>query len=107
MSGGTGFLNVPIPEPNNNLADAPPQIAIGYFNGDGIPDIVSAPDGGIAVSLGNGNGTFAAPLIPNLDSADGINAFGLNDFNGDGITDTLVADEEHCLNSASMEASPG
>jgi hypothetical protein len=94
MSAGNGFLNVPIPEPNNNFADAPPLVMIGDFNGDGIPDIVSAPHGGIAVSLGNGDGTFAAPLIPNVDPLDGINAFGLGDFNGDGITDLLVADED-------------
>jgi trimeric autotransporter adhesin len=44
--------------------------------------------------LGNGDGNFAAPLIPNLDSSDGINAFGVGDFNGDGITDLLVDDED-------------
>src|SRR5580700_1442851 len=91
---GNGFLNVPIPEPSGGGADAIPIVAVGDFNGDGIPDIVSAPHGGIAISLGNGDGTFAAPLIPNLDSADGINAFGVGDFNGDGITDLLVDDED-------------
>jgi trimeric autotransporter adhesin len=94
VSGGTGFLNVPIPQPSGAGADALPLVAIGDFNGDGIPDIVSAPHGGIAISLGKGDGTFAAPLIPNVDSADGINAFGVGDFNGDGITDLLVDDED-------------
>ena len=94
VGGGTGFLNVPIPEPSGGGADALPIVAVGDFNGDGIPDIVSAPHGGIAISLGNGDGTFAAPLIPNVDSADGINAFGVGDFNGDGITDLLVDDED-------------
>jgi trimeric autotransporter adhesin len=94
LSGNPGFLNVPIPEPNTDLADAPPLIAVADLNGDGIPDIVSAPHGGIAVSLGNGDGTFAAPLIPNIDPLDGINAFGVGDFNGDGISDLLVDDED-------------
>src|ERR1700751_791937 len=92
--GGNGFLNVPISEPSGGGADALPIVAVGDFNGDGIPDIVSAPHGGIAISLGNGDGTFAAPLIPNVDSGDGINAFGVGDFNGDGITDLLVDDED-------------
>jgi trimeric autotransporter adhesin len=93
-SGSPGFLNVPIPKLNTGSADAPPLIAVADFNGDGFPDIVSAPLGGIAVSLGNGDGTFAAPLIPNVDPVDGINAFGVGDFNGDGISDLLVDDED-------------
>ncbi len=93
-SGSPGFLNVPIPKLNTGSADAPPLIAVADFNGDGFPDIVSAPNGGIAVSLGKGDGTFAAPLIPNVDPVDGINAFGVGDFNGDGITDLLIDDED-------------
>jgi hypothetical protein len=92
--GGAGFLNVPIPEAPGGGADALPIVAIADFNGDGIPDIVSAPHGGIAFSLGNGDGTFAAPLIPSVDTGDGINAFGVGDFNGDGIPDLLVDDED-------------
>jgi trimeric autotransporter adhesin len=94
VGAGTGFLNVPIPEPSGSGADALPIVAVGDFNGDGIPDIVSAPHGGIAMSLGKGDGTFMTPLIPNVDSGDGINAFGVGDFNGDGNTDLLVDDED-------------
>ncbi len=68
VSGGTGFLNLPIPQPAGAGADALPLIAIGDFNGDGIADIVSAPHGGISISLGQGDGTFAAPLIPNAEN---------------------------------------
>ncbi|MGC2767583.1 MAG: VCBS repeat-containing protein, partial [Candidatus Acidiferrum sp.] len=94
VSGGASFLNVPIPEPIGGGADAIPIVAIADFNGDGIPDVLSAPHGGIAISLGNGDGTFAAPLVPNLDAGYGINAFGVGDFNGDGITDLVVVDED-------------
>jgi hypothetical protein len=41
--GGSGFLNVPIPEPSGGGAGAIPIVAVGDFNGDGMPDIVSAP----------------------------------------------------------------
>jgi hypothetical protein len=43
VGGGNGFLNVPIPEPLGGGADALPIVAVGDFNGDGIPDIVSTP----------------------------------------------------------------
>jgi len=92
-SEGTGFLNVAIPQQRGG-ADAAPVVTIGDFNGDGIPDIVNSPFGGIAILLGNGDGTFAAPLVPDVDSGDGINAICVGDFNGDGITDLLVEDED-------------
>jgi hypothetical protein len=94
LGAGTGFLNVPIPEPTGTGADALPIVAVGDFNSDGIPDIVSAPHGGIAISLGKGDGTFMTPLVPNIDAGNGINAFGVADFNGDGVTDLLVGDED-------------
>jgi trimeric autotransporter adhesin len=93
VTGGTGFLNIPVAVRGGG-ADGATIFVISDFNGDGIPDIVSSPDAGIVVSLGNGDGTFAAPLISNIDSNNGIDAFGVGDFNGDGITDLAVINED-------------
>ena len=78
-------------------------LVVGDFNGDGFADIavasaVSLNQGGItqgnlAVMLGNGDGTFAAPVPYETYSA--AVAIAIGDFNGDGKPDLAVA-----LNSA-------
>jgi hypothetical protein len=71
------------------------QIARGDVNNDGIPDIIvcNATGGSsasaVTVFLGNGDGTFQAPI----NSGAGTGAWDLvvGDFNGDGILDAAVA----------------
>jgi hypothetical protein len=69
-------------------------VAVGDFNGDGIPDLAvannngSASPGSVSVLLGNGDGTFKAPVA----YAAGSEAMSLavGDLNGDGILDLVV-----------------
>src|SRR5262245_28984272 len=58
-------------------------IAVGDFNHDGIPDLASLGAvnyGQVAVSLGNGDGTFGGP-IPSA-NLPGMVALAVGDFNG-------------------------
>ena len=92
----TGFLDMPIPVVDSGLRRRASDCCHRRLQWRRHPrHCFSAPHGGIAVSLGNGDGNFAAPLIPKVDSADGINAFGVGDFNGDGITDKLIDDRRY------------
>ena len=67
------------------LANGPGTwVAVGDFNGDGKADFVVA-NSGVSVWLGNGNGTFQAPV----NSAGGASpvALATGQFNGDGLLD--------------------
>jgi hypothetical protein len=68
-------------------------LAVGDVNGDGKPDLVVTNDldpvGMVSVLLGNGNGTFQAPMSFTVGNApDGV---ALADFNGDGKLDLAVS----------------
>src|ERR1019366_9409491 len=62
-------------------------VAVGDFNGDGKADFVVA-NSGVSVWLGNGDGTFQAPV----NSASGASPIALatGDFNGDGSFQAAV-----------------
>ena len=69
-------------------------LAAGDFNGDGKLDVVTTIQGATsnqaAVLLGNGNGTFQAPILTNTNTSPPMIA--ITDLNGDGKPDLLLAD---------------
>jgi hypothetical protein len=73
----------PFPTPN--------QLEATDINGDGKPDLLAGNAGtvgpGIAVLLGNGDGTFQQPK--NTPVATGVTLFAMADFNGDGKLDVV------------------
>jgi hypothetical protein len=68
---------------------SPTTLAVGDFNGDGIPDL-AVSEFGIDILLGNGDGTFKARVLApgNLPY---IEFIAVGDFNGDGKLDLAVA----------------
>jgi len=68
----------------------PASVAIGDLNGDGKPDLVTVNNGDSTLSmlLGNGDGTFRAPITRTVGSVPYSVAIG--DLNGDGKSDLAV-----------------
>jgi hypothetical protein len=63
------------------IGNAPGAVALADLNGDGKLDLVVGTASGVAVMLGNGNGTFRGEVDYSGGGA------GVGDFNGDGIPD--------------------
>jgi hypothetical protein len=64
------------------------DVRIADLNGDGWPDIVTAPGGQLFLFLNNGDGTFANPSAAIYTG--NLTAFALADMNGDGRPDLIV-----------------
>lgn len=68
----------------------PDSIAVGDFNGDGMPDlaVTSVDQNTVTILLGNGDGTFRS--APNLSTGSTPQSVATGDFNGDGVADLVV-----------------
>src|SRR6266851_4762542 len=82
-----GFL-----PPMEYPVDSPAAAEVGDFNGDGVLDLVVANSASASVSilLGNGDGSFQAPLI--FAAGDTPRSVAVGDFDGDGNLDVAAAD---------------
>jgi hypothetical protein len=96
MEASAGFL----PPTTYAVGSFPRSVAVGDFNGDGVPDLVVAnqgtfenltysDDSSVSVLLGKGDGTFQA--AQSFAAGSGPFSVAIGDFNGDGIVDLAVA----------------
>lgn len=92
LGNGDGTFQPPVTYPGQ-ISEEPLWVAVADVNGDGKPDMVVSnwTPGTVAVLLGNGDGTFRAPVTY---PSGGSNPRGIavEDVNGDGKLDVLVAD---------------
>jgi sugar lactone lactonase YvrE len=95
LGNGDGTFTATATSPTVGLY--PDSIAIGDFNGDGIPDlaVTSVDDDKVTILLGKGDGTFTA--APNLNTVSIPQSVATGDFNGDGIPDLAVVNANSVL----------
>jgi hypothetical protein len=68
-------------------------VAVGDFNGDRVPDLAVANRSGVAVLVGDGDGTFQAPV--NYPAGTLPRSVVVADFNGDTLLDLAVSNDDN------------
>ncbi|MFB2976907.1 FG-GAP-like repeat-containing protein [Microseira sp. BLCC-F43] len=80
------------PASNFSAGSNPLSVAVGDLNNDGQFDLVTANASGVAVLLGNGDGSFGKEKI--FPVKDGAFTVAVEDFNGDGNLDLLTQNSQ-------------
>jgi hypothetical protein len=77
------------------VGPGPESVAVGDFNGDGIPDLAVAngASNNVTVVLGNGSGGYTTALGSPFTVGPTPVSVAVGDFNGDGIQDLAVAND--------------
>src|SRR5271169_2728554 len=70
--------------------NAPYVLAVGDFNKDGVPDLITECTDGWAIQLGNGGGTFQPPVYIAHNGGANQGSIVTGDFNNDGDLDFAV-----------------
>jgi hypothetical protein len=98
---GTFRLESTIPFPIDpampDITEPVTSVAVASFRGNGVQDIVA--DGRLL--LGNGDGTFSAPVNLNLGAAGALVSLAIGDFNGDGKLDIVTSNAAPSSSSGS------
>ncbi|MCA1684318.1 MAG: VCBS repeat-containing protein, partial [Actinobacteria bacterium] len=92
---GTGGGNFS-PPTHLHTGEGPRSVAVGDFNGDGLPDLAAANSGNgasadVALLLGTGHGNFGPPTTFASSTIGRPHMLVVADFNGDGHADVAVA----------------
>jgi hypothetical protein len=88
------------PAVNYGTGSAPRSVAVGDFNGDSRPDLVTANfnSNTVSVLLGNSDGTFQSSV--SYATGSGPSSVAVGDFNGDGKPDLAVANANGSTSTA-------
>jgi hypothetical protein len=103
LGNGDSTFQTPVSGPTSDIGIN--GIVAADFNADGKTDLATASvdaDGGLAVFLGNGDGTFGSP-ISSLTGLTGLNLGPMvaGDFNRDGKSDLVVVSEDDAATNSS------